>query len=344
MPPHSKPTLIAFGLGLAYLAAYQQFKLPPVLPVLLETYRYDRTLAGGLMSVYAVAGLLLSWGLGRSLSRQGLAGPIQIGLGLMVLGSLLTLALPAQAWMVLLGRALEGAGFAVLAIAGPVLANANASARLLPIVVGLTAAWIPVGQLGATALAPLAFAGPGWRMLWFVAIAVSLAMALWTWRLRRRGALEVAMPDAGAAGDGAAPELSRAQRRCRCGRGARGRGLGWDGGGKGGAEPRKQEGKAGLPPEAKGGGSSRRPLQCPKDKRHELLVAIRRGHRRRGAAVLAVPQVRPLQEPRLRLRAQGTQEVRLQGGEELVRLLVNDVVLGCAGSAGGRTACAPSAR
>ena len=216
MPPHSKPTLIAFGLGLAYLAAFQQFKLPPVLPVLLETYHYDRTLAGGLMSIYAVAGLLLSWGLGQSLSRRGLAGPIQIGLGLMVLGSVLTLALPAQAWMVLLGRALEGAGFAVLAIAGPVLANANASARLLPIVVGLTASWIPVGQLGATALAPLAFAGPGWQMLWVVAIAVSLAMALWTWRLRRQGALDVSLPDKGR-DEGtaeAAPELSRVQRRC----------------------------------------------------------------------------------------------------------------------------------
>ena len=216
MPSQSKPILIAFGLALAYLAAFQQFKLPPVLPVLLETYRYDRALAGGLMSVYAVAGLMLSWGLGHSLSRRGLAGPIQIGLGLMVLGSVLTLAMPAQPWMVLIGRALEGAGFAVLAIAGPVLANANASARLLPIVVGLTASWIPVGQLGATALAPLAFAGSGWQVLWAVAIAISLAMALWTWRLGRAGALEVSL--SGASGTEPAPQptpgLSRAQRRC----------------------------------------------------------------------------------------------------------------------------------
>ena len=64
-------TGIAFGLCLAYLAAFQQFKLPPVLPVLLDTYHYDRTLAGGFMSVYAVAGLLLSWLLGRSLTKIG---------------------------------------------------------------------------------------------------------------------------------------------------------------------------------------------------------------------------------------------------------------------------------
>lgn len=212
MPTRSKLSLIAFGLGLAYLAAYQQFKLPPVLPVLLETYRYDRTLAGGLMSIYAVAGLILSLGLGRALSRRGLARPIQAGLGLMILGSVMTLAVPANAWVVLAGRALEGTGFAVVAIAGPVLANANASVRHLPIVVGLTASWIPVGQLGATALAPLAFAWSGWQMLWAVAIGISFAMALWTWRLHRRGALDVTMPGTRAAGT--APELDRHQRRC----------------------------------------------------------------------------------------------------------------------------------
>jgi MFS family permease len=194
MPPRSKISLIAFGLGLAYLAAYQQFKLPPVLPVLLDTYHYDRTLAGGLMSIYAVAGLFLSLGLGHVLSRRGLGGPILAGLGLMALGSVLCLLVPANAWIVLAGRALEGTGFAVLAIAGPVLANANASARQLPIVVGLTASWIPVGQLGATVLAPLAFAWDWWQMLWAVAIAASLAMALWTLGLQRQGALAVSAP------------------------------------------------------------------------------------------------------------------------------------------------------
>ncbi len=210
MPAQSKISLIAFGLGLAYLAAYQQFKLPPVLPVLLETYRYDRTLAGGLMSVYAVAGLVLSWMLGRALSQRGLAGPILAGLALMILGSLAILAAPERPWLVLGGRALEGAGFAVLAIAGPVLANAHAAPRHLPIVVGLTASWIPVGQLAATALAPLAFAWAGWQLLWAVAIAASLGLAAWTWSLRGRGGLDLAIP----AGAAAPAAVDARQRRC----------------------------------------------------------------------------------------------------------------------------------
>jgi len=212
----SNVTLIAFGLSLAYLAAYQQFKLPPVLPVLLDSYRYDRTLAGGLMSVYAIAGLILSVALGRTLSRRGLAGPVWAGLGLMILGSLLILGAPAAQIVVLTGRALEGAGFAVLAIAGPVLANANASPRHLPIVVGLTASWIPAGQLAATALAPLAFAWVGWQLLWYVAVAASLVLAVWTWVLNRRGALKVSISSspAPASGKTAPPRANPHQRRC----------------------------------------------------------------------------------------------------------------------------------
>ncbi len=212
----SNVTMIAFGLSLAYLAAYQQFKLPPVLPVLLDNYRYDRTLAGGLMSVYAVAGLILSWLLGRALSRRGLAGPILAGLALMILGSILTLAAPANQIVVLAGRALEGAGFAVLAIAGPVLATAGASARHLPIVVALIASWIPAGQLAATALAPVAFAWTGWQLLWIVAIAASLALAFWTWVLNRRGALELSISSGPASAPGKTALSHADPRRRRC--------------------------------------------------------------------------------------------------------------------------------
>jgi predicted MFS family arabinose efflux permease len=53
-------------------AAYRQFKLPPSLPVLLQRCGYDRTVAGRLMSVYALAGLLMSLPLGRAIDRRGM--------------------------------------------------------------------------------------------------------------------------------------------------------------------------------------------------------------------------------------------------------------------------------
>jgi MFS family permease len=195
-------TGIAFGLALACFAAYQQFKLPPALPVLLETYRYDRTLAGAFMSVYAVAGLAFSLLFGRLLERKGAAGPTLMALALSMAGTGLILALPESGWTVLLGRALEGVGFAFLAICGMLLANANASARHLPLVVGMTAAWIPVGQLAAMLLAPIAFAWHGWQLLWIVALFAALALAAWTLALRGSGAVDPPAAPAGPAPGG----------------------------------------------------------------------------------------------------------------------------------------------
>ncbi len=203
-PDRSNWTGVAFGLTLASFAAYQQFKLPPALPVLLDAYHYDRTLAGAFMSVYAVAGLLLSMAFGRLLAHRGSLAPTLGALGLSVLGSLLVLWRPESGWLVLLGRGFEGIGFAFLAICGHLLASANASARNQPLVIGLMAAWIPIGQLAAMLLAPIAFAGMGWQLLWVVAILGSCGLAAWAVGLRHSPALA----PLGARGDGrdAGPE------------------------------------------------------------------------------------------------------------------------------------------
>ena len=193
---------------MASFAAYQQFKLPPALPVLLETYHYDRTLAGAFMSIYAVAGLLLSMVFGRLLARRGPLVPTLGALGLFILGSLLVLWLPESGWLFLLGRGLEGIGFAFMAICGHLLASANASVRNQPLVIGLMAAWIPIGQLAAMVLAPVAFAGMGWQMLWVVAILGSCGLAAWALVLRHSPALVLPGARGGGTG-GAEPEPGR---------------------------------------------------------------------------------------------------------------------------------------
>jgi MFS family permease len=102
----------------------------------------------------------------------------------------------------------------VLAIGGATLANANASQRALPVVAGLMATWIPVGQLTATFLAPAAIAVSSWRLLWYVGIAASALFFIWTIVNRVSG--RVALTSRGAAGsgqDGAAEHTSPRERR-----------------------------------------------------------------------------------------------------------------------------------
>ena len=117
MPP-TKTNLagVAFGIALSSFGAYQMFKLPPVLPLLLDTYGYDRTLAGGFMSIYALAGLLLSIYLGRMIARQGPAMPVLGALGVMILGNLLGLVAPENGIVVLAGRGLEAVSYTHLTL------------------------------------------------------------------------------------------------------------------------------------------------------------------------------------------------------------------------------------
>ena len=210
MSERSNWTGVAFGLAIACYAAFQQFKMPPALPLMLESYGYDSRLAGGFMSAYAVAGLLLSLVLGRTIARRGAGWPVALALGLMTAGLLVTLALPQSGATVLGARLFEGVAFTVLAIAGPVLANASASKHALPLVVAATAAWIPVGQLMAIGAAGPAFRFAGWPGLWYLGLGLTAALALWLAVLWRRGgaALGGRNDQTKATGDG---RLSRAQ-------------------------------------------------------------------------------------------------------------------------------------
>ena len=186
---------VALGVGVSCACAYQQFKLPPILPDLLRAHPHDPAVAAGFMSVYALIGLMVSQPLGRWLQGNGRLGQGLAIAGLVTaLGGALALLWPDSAILFLAGRGLEGLGFAICAIAGPAIAAHAATPRDLPLVTGLLAGWIPIGQIVA-ALVAAQF--PDWRVLWWLGIALALGLALLGQRsagaLTRRASAEEAL-------------------------------------------------------------------------------------------------------------------------------------------------------
>lgn len=177
---------VIFGLALSCYVAFQQFKLPPVLPSLLQEFHYSRSLAASFMSVYALVGLLASIPLGRWLKRRGYHRGLLLGIGSALLGLLLALGLAQFGLVLLLARGFEGLTYAIFAIAGPAIATSSARLRDLPLVTGLLAGWIPVGQIGAGLLALAAPSWdlplPDWQVIWLIALAVTLILGLFCWR------------------------------------------------------------------------------------------------------------------------------------------------------------------
>lgn len=184
-------TGVMFGFLLASLAAFQQFKLPPMLPGMLAEFGYPKTLAGSFMSVYAVIGLAMSLALGGLMMRVGTGAILGLAFATAIGGNLLALAVPEDAWVVLGSRALEGFAFAVFAIAGPVYASRNAGPAHLPLAIALSAIWIPVGQIAANLLVPVAELTIGWRIAWLATAAATAVMAAWTLAIHGRGHVDL---------------------------------------------------------------------------------------------------------------------------------------------------------
>ena len=183
-------TGVGYGIVLGFVAAYFQFKVPPVLPVLLDTYDYDRFVAGGFMSIFAVAGMVVSVRVGHAIRRHGAVRYLAAAFSLMIAGSLLGLAAPESGGVMLISRTIEGLGAAVLAVCMPAFANMNAGPRHLPIIIAVQATWIPIGQVSANLIAQPAVAAGQWQPVWWAGIIATVAVAVWTFSIVRQGRVD----------------------------------------------------------------------------------------------------------------------------------------------------------
>lgn len=196
--------LVLLGVTAGALAAFQQFKLPPVMPVLLADYGYDPVQAGAMMSVFAVAGLSLSVWAGRHAGRRGVGLLLAAAVLAFLAGNMVGLLGAASPWMMTAGRALEGIGTALAAVVGASLATDFAAPRHRPLAITLFAAWIPTGQLLSIGIGAPALALGVWQLAWVGAAAATLAIGLWAWRLR--GALTKAGAGVGSPARAAPPD------------------------------------------------------------------------------------------------------------------------------------------
>jgi predicted MFS family arabinose efflux permease len=199
-------TGVSYGIVLGFVAAYFQFKVPPVLPVMFDLYGYDTIVAGGFMSIFAIAGMLISVRVGRAIRRDGAQRYLMAAFGLMLAGTALGLAFPESGTVMLTSRLIEGFGAAVLAVCMPAFANMSAGPGHLPIIIAAQATWIPVGQLVANLVAQPSVASNFWQSVWWFGAAATVAIALWTFWIVRRGTVPgVAHIRAARAGDANAP-------------------------------------------------------------------------------------------------------------------------------------------
>lgn len=161
-------------LGVSMAAPLNQFKVPPVLPILMDVFALSPSVAGLLMSIFALTGLFLALPAGFIFQRLGFRKTGVFAITCLVAGSILGL-LSMNLGMLLFSRFVEGAGMAFMGVVAPAVLGMWFSAQHRGRAMGIWSIWVPGGATFVFVLAPLILRFGGWRGLWWLGLAYAVA-------------------------------------------------------------------------------------------------------------------------------------------------------------------------
>ena len=161
-------------------SALNQFKVPPVLPILIQAFNLSLTNAGMLMSIFSFTGFLLALPAGFIMQRLGLKTTGLIAVGAVFVGSGLG-SFCSTANLMLASRFIEGAGIGLMTIVAPAAISIWFPAEKSGVPLGLWSTCMPVGSILMFNLAPRLAELSGWQLVWKVGAVFSLAAFVLFW-------------------------------------------------------------------------------------------------------------------------------------------------------------------
>lgn len=177
--------VIVFVVLLASVAGpLNQFKVPPLMPVLMESFRLNLSQAGMLMSVFALTGLILALPAGLILQKLGPKMAGLIAMGCLVTGSGWG-ALANSAALLLASRVVEGVGMGLIAVVAPASIALWFPREKQGTPMGLWGIWVPLGIVIMYNLAPALATSAGWRAVWWAGAGFALFAFVLYWLLMR---------------------------------------------------------------------------------------------------------------------------------------------------------------
>jgi MFS family permease len=174
--------LVVFLASVA--APLNQAKVPPLMPVLRETFALDLGQAGLLMSVFSLTGLILALPAGLIMQRLGPKATGLIALGCLVVGAAMG-ALSPTAGLLLASRVIEGVGMGLITVIAPAIIALWFPREVQGTPMGIWATWVPVGNVTMFNLAPLLGTAFGWQSVWWLGAGFALfTLVLFGWLMR----------------------------------------------------------------------------------------------------------------------------------------------------------------
>ena len=147
-------------------APLNQFKVPPVLPLLMDAFGQSAGKAGLLMSVFAITGLMLAIPAGFIFQRLGYKTSGLIATLSIVAGAALGAFSEGMGTM-LVSRFIEGTGMGFMTVVAPAIIALWFPEGQRGKAMGIWAVWVPLGSTMMFLLAPLLAGRGDWQAVWW---------------------------------------------------------------------------------------------------------------------------------------------------------------------------------
>lgn len=168
---------VALIVSAGIVAGANVGKLPVALPRLSEAFGMSLLQAGLAISMLLATTMLVGIFGGMMADRFGQRRVMTAGLLLLASGGLLG-ALADDANLLLVSRALESVGFMATVLPGPALLSRLVDPARMRAVMGVWAAYMPVGMALTLLIAPWAIAAIGWQGLWVSVSLLAIGLAV----------------------------------------------------------------------------------------------------------------------------------------------------------------------
>jgi len=169
--------ILAVLLLFSIAAPLNQFKVPPIMPLLMEALGLSVGRSGLLMSVFAVTGLILALPSGFIFQKVGHRATGLLAGGSIVIGAALG-ALSQGTGVLLISRVIEGIGTSFMAVLAPAIIAQWFSRHHRGTAMGIWSAWVPVGTAAMLILAPWIAQASDWRSVWWLGAGYALTVTL----------------------------------------------------------------------------------------------------------------------------------------------------------------------
>jgi MFS family permease len=154
-----------------------QYKIPSILPEIMQHFAMNATEASWLMSIFTLIGIFVSLPASGLARRLGPKKPMLIAALFVVTGSIIGLLAQAS-WVLILSRAIEGIALVIVTTTGPILIQRSVRPDRIGTAMGIWGLWGSLGSTAAGVITPTLLEQLGFTGVWLIYAAFMLLAAV----------------------------------------------------------------------------------------------------------------------------------------------------------------------